>query len=517
MRTDEQTRTPASSQLEVRKTVTVLFSDLVDSTALGSALDPEALRRLMSRYFEEMSAVLIRHGGTVEKYIGDAIMAVFGIPVVREDDALRALRAASEMRDRLVVLNEEVERIWGVRIATRTGVNSGEVVAGDGADGHLFATGEAVNVAKRLEEVAQSEEILIGEVTARLAGHDVRLEPTGPRKAKHGVRMDALRLVEVLPGAPGRALRFDSPLVGRERQLGSLVSAFTNAVTDRTCHLFTVLGTAGVGKSRLVEEFVRGLGADVRVLRGRCLPYGAGIAYWPVAEVVRDAVGGGPHGDDRQWVETIAAQVEGEPKAELIAERVAQALGLGGPSRGGESRVPLRRPGGNEDTFWALRKFFEAIARRQPLVVVFDDVHWGETTFLDLVEHIADFSRDAPMLLLCIGRPELLDERRGWGGGKLNATSILLEALSDGDCRQLIANLLDHASLPAEVENRIAAATGGNPFFTEELLAMLIDDELLTRRDGHWIASHDLSELPVPPTINALLAGHLERLPEDEQ
>jgi predicted ATPase/class 3 adenylate cyclase len=505
MSADEKTRTSPAPVPEVRKTVTVLFSDLVDSTNLGRGLDPEALRRRMSRYFEEMSAVLNRHGGTVEKYIGDAIMAVFGIPVVHEDDALRAVRAAAEMRDQLVRLNDEVERLWRVRISARIGVNTGEVIAGDPSQGHLFATGEAVNAAKRLEEVAESGEILIGEATRRLVRDDARVEPVGQRVAKDGQGIGAFRLVEVLPDAPGRALRLDSPLVGRERQLGSLFAAFTNAATDRACHLFTVLGSAGVGKSRLVQEFIDGLDVDVTILRGRCLPYGEGITYWPVAEVVREACGGGQGAADH-WVETITAQLPDEPKAELIAERVAQTLGLGGPSRGGKS----------EDTFWALRKLFEALARRQPLVVVFDDVHWGEPTFLDLVEHIADFSRDVPLLLLCIGRPELLDERAGWGGGKLNATSILLEGLSEAESRQLIANLLDRAALPADAEKRIAAAAGGNPLFTEELVATLIEDELLRREDGHWVVAGDFSTLPVPPTIHALLAGHLERLPDEE-
>jgi class 3 adenylate cyclase/tetratricopeptide (TPR) repeat protein len=489
---------------EVRKTVTVLFSDLVDSTHLGRRLDPEALRRLMSRYFEEMRAVLERHGGKVEKYIGDAVMAAFGAPLLHEDDALRAVRAAAEMRERLEDLNPELERVWGVRLAARFGVNTGEVIVGDATQDHLFVTGEAVIAAKRLEEVAEASEILIGETTQRLVRDAVRMERVGQRTSKGGEAVGAFRVVEVLADTAGRARRFDSPLVGRGRQLASLRTAFTNVVTDRACHLFTVLGSAGVGKSRLVEEFVGALGDDATVLRGRCLPYGEGITYWPVAEVMREAVGVGAQETAKQWLATIVAQLEGEPKAELIAERVADALGLAAPS------------GKSEETFWAVRKLFEALARRGALVVVFDDLQWAEQTLLDLVEHLADFSRDVPLLILCIARPELLDERPGWGGGKLNASSILLEPLNNDQCRQLIANLVDQP-LREDVGAKIAVAAEGSPLFAEELLAMLIDDELLMREGGQWISSDDLSELPVPPTIHALLAARLERLPDDER
>ena len=259
-----------------------------------------------------------------------------------------------------------------------------------------------------------------------------------------------------------------------------------------------------MGKSRLVQEFVESLGNEVTVLRGRCLPYGEGITYWPLAEVVKDVARAGGQDPGEQSV-AIAARLAGEEKAELIAERIAAALGLGVP-RGGTS----------EETFWAVRKLFEALARTGPLVVVFDDVHWAEPTFLDLVEHIALYSRDVPILLICIARPELLDTRPDWGGGKLNATSILLEPLSDEESRQLISNLLDRAPLPSDAESRIAEAVEGNALFAEEMVAMLIDDQLLTREDDHWVVSSDLSDLPVPSSIQALLAARVEGLPADQ-
>ncbi|HEY6778444.1 MAG TPA: BTAD domain-containing putative transcriptional regulator, partial [Thermoleophilaceae bacterium] len=491
---------------EMRKTVTVLFSSVGASTPQGRTLDPEARRRVMLRYFGDVRAVLERHGGTVETYPGDAVMAVFGVPSLHEDDALRAVRAASEMRDALPMLGDELERAFGVRPIARVGVGTGEVIATHPDADQPLATGEAVTFAKRLEELAGAGEILIDEKTHRLVRGCVRAEPAGDQTTRSGESLAALRLVEVRPDAPGRASRLESPLVDRERQLAALTSSFTAAVSDRACHLVTVLGAAGVGKSRLIQEFIDGLGDEGSVLRGRCLPYGEGITYWPLAEVVSDMTGAGGHGPAEQSLPAIAEELAEEPKADLIVAGVAEALGISG-SKGGPS----------EKIFWSVRRLFEAVARRQPLVVVFDDLQWGEPTFLDLVEHVADLSRDAPIVVLCMARPELLDTRPGWGGGKLNATSILLEPLTEDETRELIANLLSRETLPRPAGARIAEATEGNPLFAEELLAMLIDEGLLRRADGHWTASEELAELPVPPTIHALLAARLEALPDDER
>ena len=285
-----------------------------------------------------------------------------------------------------------------------------------------------------------------------------------------------------------------------------LETALSNVVRDRACHLLTVLGGAGVGKSRLVWEFAGGFAGDVTVLRGRCLPYGEGITYWPLAEIVREITRAEGRDPGEQSASAIAARLAGEEKAELIVERLGNALGLGGA--GGAT---------SEETFWAVRRLFEALARAGPLVIVVDDLHWAESTFLDLIEHVAKFSRDFPILLVCIARPELLDTRPGWGGDKLKATSIFLEPLSEAECRELISNLLDRAPLPPAAESRIAGAAEGNPLFAEELVAMLVDDALLTREGDHWVASSDLSELPVPSTIHALLAARLEGLPADER
>ena len=278
-----------SAPQELRKTVTVVFCDVTGSTAMGERLDPESLRRVMSRYFAEMRAALERHGGTVEKFIGDAVMAVFGVPAIHEDDALRAVRAAAEMREALRVLNKELERDHGVSLVVRIGVNTGEVVAGDRSDS--LVTGDAVNVAARLEQAAEPGTVLIGEETFRLVRDAVAVEPIPPFEVKgKSEPLVAFRVVEVTAGVAGLARRLDSPMVGREREFARLRQTFEAAIADRSCQLFTILGTPGVGKSRLVGEFLGSLGAAT-VLRGRCLPYGEGITFFPVGEVVKEAAG----------------------------------------------------------------------------------------------------------------------------------------------------------------------------------------------------------------------------------
>jgi class 3 adenylate cyclase len=434
---------------EVRKTVTVLFCDVTGSTAMGERLDPESTRRVMGRYFESMRAAIERHGGTVEKFIGDAVMAVFGIPVVHEDDALRAVRAATDMRRALDELNDELERDWGVRIESRIGVNTGEVVAGEGDS---LATGDAVNVAARLEQRAAPGETLLGEATYRLVRGAVTAEAIEPVVAKgKSEPVPAFRLTGLVEGAEFIARRLDSPLVGRENELAQLQRAFDHAVSERVAYQFTLLGPAGIGKSRLVRELHDRV--DARLLAGRCLPYGEGITYWPLAEIA-----------------PLASELDFDANRDEIALQT--------------------------------RRILERLARERPLIVVFDDLQWAEPTFLDLIDHVSDLARDAPMLLLCVARPELLDARPGWGGGKLNATTMLLEALSADEAAQLVDNLLQREN--AEMRTRITAAAEGNPLYLEEMLAMVLEN------DGN-------GGVAVPPTIQALLAARLDRLAADER
>jgi len=436
---------------EMRKTVTVLFCDVTGSTALGEQLDPESLRRTMGRYFEEIRRIVERHGGTVEKFIGDAAMAVFGIPVAREDDALRAVRAASEISDRIGSLGDEL----GVALSFRTGVNTGKVVAGEG---ETLVTGDAVNVAARLEQAARPGDVLIGAATLALVRDAVVVDAVEPLELK-GKRdlVVAYRLVSVDPAAEAFARRLDSPLVGRVRERARLTGDFELAVAERACHLFTLLGPAGVGKSRLVAEFLSDVEDGADVLRARCLHYGEDITYWPLVEIL------------------LAVGVEPD-----------SVIGTS----------PM-------DTQLAFRKLLESRAAQRPQIVVLDDIQWAEEVFLDLIEHIADWSRDAPIFLLCVARPDLFELRPGWSGGKLNATTIQLEPLSADECGRLIDELAGAVELDPDVRRRILAAADGNPLFLEEMLAMVSED------GG--------SEIVVPPTIQALLQARLDRLGADER
>jgi class 3 adenylate cyclase/tetratricopeptide (TPR) repeat protein len=494
---------------ETRRRVTVLFTDVAGSTTIGEQLDPEALREVMQRYFDAMRVAVEHHEGTVEKFIGDAVMAVFGIPQLHEDDALRAVRAAFDMQAALATLNRDIHERWGVELAIRTGINTGEVVAGDATVGQTLATGDVVNTAARLEQAAQAGQILIGLETQRLVRNAVVLEEAPPMELKgKAAPVAAWRVTSVDPIKGGQERRMDSPMVGRDRQLRQLTDAAERTRVDRAPELVTVLGLAGVGKSRLVHEFLGQARGEATVIRGRCLPYGDAITYWPLSEAIR--AGAGIELDDsvERATERIQALAGDVPQASVIAQRVAGAIGL--ISDG--STVA-----GGQETFWAIRRLFEAIARRQPLVAVFDDVQWGTPTFLDLLEHITDWSRDAPMLLLAIARPELLEVRPTWGGGKLNATTLLLQPLEDAAVDEIISNLVGREPLPADLARKIEDAAEGNPFFVEELLSMLVDEGVLERNGDAYRVTRTLGEIAVPPTIELLLAARLDHLPADER
>ncbi len=465
---------------ESRKTVTIVFSDVTGSTALGEQTDPEVMRRIMERYFEEMRVVLERHGGTVEKFIGDAVMAVFGIPSVHEDDALRAVRAATEMRDRLGALNEEFERERSITIAVRTGVNTGEVVAGDPSDGQAFATGDAVNVAARLEQAAEPGEILIGPLTYELVREAVRTKATQPLELKgKSARIEAWRLVEVLPDTPAFTRRIDAPFVGRNEELARLGEAFESACSSETCQLVTVTGPPGIGKSRLVRELVASVGHDSRVVVGRCLPYGEGITYWPLSEIVHQVAGGDPRAGLRELLG------EGSDEA-LAAERLLGAIGA------------ADEPARTEEIFWATRVLFERMARNRPFIAVVDDIHWAEPTLLDLIEYLVGFAR-ARALIVCTARPELFDARPHWSRTEV----VELEPLGEQDATTLIDALLADADLSPAVRDRIRERAEGNPLFVEQMLA-------LASENGD-------TEVAVPATIQALLAARLDHLPDDER
>jgi predicted ATPase/class 3 adenylate cyclase len=459
-----------------RRTVTVLFADLADSTSLGERLDPEAVRAALGRWFNVAREVIEGHGGTVEKFVGDAVMAVFGVPRLHEDDAVRAVRAAAELRGALELLNDELQTELGFRLAIRIGVNTGEVVTGDGAG--TLVTGDAVNVAKRLEELASAHDVFVGEATEQLARSAGCFEPLGALPAKGKADpVRAWRLLSIKRVAAPFDRGLDIPLVGRRRELEQLHRAYGRAVHERTCHLFTLLGPAGIGKSRLASELFDDVDDEAAILVGRCLPYGEGITFWPLTEALQEI------GSD----DAIADLLTDTDDSELVLERLCGITG--------------RAQVGSQETFWAVRKVLEALAQRQPLVVCFEDIHWAEPTFLDLIEYLAGWVRDAPILLLCLARPEFLDERPSWLSGLENAASVTLPRLSPSDSEAL----LDALGAPGAARARIAEAAEGNPLYAEQMAAMVAEGGYT---DGLFT---------IPPTIHALLAARLDRLDARER
>ena len=436
------------------KIVTILFCDVTGSTALSEELDPEVLRGVMNRYFAELRGTIERHGGTVEKFIGDAVMAVFGIPRVREDDALRAVRAAAEIRERLPAVAAEA----GLALRFRTGVNTGGVFAGEG---ETLAVGHAVNVAARLEQAAQPGEILLGADTLSLVRDAVEVEALQPLAVKgKSEPLRAFRLLRMDPIAPGLARRLDRPLVGREGELAVLREVWGWTVERSDCYVCTILGAAGVGKSRLVAELLEVVGGAAGVLRARCAQYGQGFTFGPLIDALAPAGG--------------------------LAEPVVERL------RSGGAPIP-------EELFLDVRRLLESLARERPVILHIDDLQWAQPLLLDLLDHIAELSRSVPILLLCAARPEFVDKRRGWGAGARNSMTIRLGPLSAPECDVLLDQLGDR--LDPQTRAQVVAASDGNPLFLEEMAA-------LARESG---------TVRVPPSIHALLAARLEGLAREER
>jgi predicted ATPase/class 3 adenylate cyclase len=487
---------------EVRKTVTIVFCDLKGSTELGDRLDSEALREVLALYFSAMKPALERHGGTIEKYIGDAIMAVFGLPRMHEDDALRAVRATAMMREALEDLNVTLRAQFGVTLENRTGVNTGEVVTGDTGDSQRLATGDTVNVAARLEQAAPAGEVMIGESTYRLVRDAVEVVPVEPLELKGKPEpVPAYRLLSVTAAATsaGPASR---PLVGRAREIAALDADFRRSVAGPEGRLVTLFGEAGVGKSRLIDEFVTSLDDKATVLRGRCLSYGDGITFFPLAEVLRQAAGIVPE-DSEEDARIKLKSCFGEELADATS-RIESGIGLSQDLYG------------KDELFWGIRSVLEELARRRPLVVVFDDIHWAEPTFLDLIEDILDASLGVPLLLVCSARHELREDRPGFAAGRRTATQIDLAELSLTESGRVVRNLLGEASLPTPLEQRILGLAEGNPLFIEQMLSMLIDDGRLREQAGRWVFSGPADFVSVPGNVSSLLGARLDRLGSTE-
>ncbi len=461
-----------------RKLATVMFVDLVSSTELVADADPEVVRRKVSRFFDQVSHCIVTHGGTVEKFAGDAVMAAFGVPFTHEDDAERAVRSA------LVTL----ERVAELGLQARIGIEAGEVVTEDDRQS-TFATGEAVNLAARLQQVAEPGEILIGPGAASLVRGRIELTQVGPLELR-GWREPVAAHRVVCASEPGASIGgLKSPLVGRETELELLENTFARAVRDRRASLFTVYGDPGVGKSRLAREFVAGV-EGATVLIGRCLPYGEGVTYWPIGEMVKASAGitdDDPLDDAQQKLREYCEDEE-------VADLLGLAVGVLEAVEGERSQ---------QEIAWAVRAWAEQLAQAQPLVLVFEDVHWGEEPLLELIEHLAATVREAPLLLVCVARRELLEIHPSWGGGRVRAIAIELEPLQPEESARLVEALSADLELPIDTAT-VLAKTEGNPLFVEETIRMLAERPRAgTER--------------IPDTLQALIAARIDRLPGPER
>jgi class 3 adenylate cyclase/tetratricopeptide (TPR) repeat protein len=480
----------ATEEVAERKLATILFADLVGSTALGASQDPERTRALLDRFFEAMAAEIESAGGTVEKFAGDAVMAVFGAPAAHEDDAERALHAALAMRRKL-------EELFGDSVALRIGVNTGEVVVGRAREGSSFVSGDAVNVAARLEQAAEAGAILVGDRTAAAArgafefGEPALVEAKGkPEGVSARQLLRALTLMR-----PRGVAGLRSAFVGRARELTSLQDAYRDTVESARPRLVTILGDPGVGKTRLVREFWRWLGEQSpEPLRrtGRCLSYGQATTYWPLGEVLR---------------EHLALLESDPPEAQIRRLGERSILGL---TLGLDVASDLHPLAARDRLHQAWVEFSEELVADGPAVLFVEDLHWAEEPLLDLLERLAE-DVQGPLLVLGTARPELMELRRGWGGLRSVGTLVELQPLSKVEAGRLLDELLA-AELPEPLKSLLVNKAEGNPFFVEELIGTLVDRGVLQREDGRWKAGELPRGFDVPDTIRSVLAARIDLL-----
>jgi class 3 adenylate cyclase/tetratricopeptide (TPR) repeat protein len=491
--------TPGTS--EERKVVTVLFADLVGFTSRSEQLDPEDVRALLSPYYARLRSQLEAFGGTVEKFIGDAVMALFGAPVAHEDDPERAVRAALAIRDS--VLDD------GADLQLRIAVNTGEALVALGAranQGEGMASGDVVNTTARLQTAAPVNGILVGEMTYRATSHVIEYRQAEPVSAKgKALPVPAWEAVEARSRFGVDLARVSrAPLAGRRQELAVLTDALARMRRERSAQLVTLVSVPGMGKSRLVAELFRVVDADPTDLivwrQGRSLPYGDGVTFWALAEMVKAQSGiletDTPAEADTKLHSAVAAVLEDDADARWVEDRLRPLVGIVGNEGGGGDR--------REEAFAAWRRFFEAIGERDPAVLVFEDLHWADDNLLDFIEHLIDWTRGVPLLLVCTARPELFERRATWGGGTRNSTTLWLTPLSEDDTAQLIGNLSQRPLMPVETQETLLARAGGNPLYAEQYVRML--DE-----------RGDAAESTIPETVQGIIAARLDALTPEEK
>ncbi len=458
-----------------RKLATVMFVDIVGSSALVAQSDPEVARRRIDRFFESVSDCVTQHGGKVEKFAGDAVLAAFGIPQAHEDDAERALRAACAV---LVAVD-------ALGLQVRIGIESGEVVVDDVES--TFATGDAVNIAARLQQSAEPNEIRIGPATQRLTLGVVELGDLGPLTLEgRDEPVWAWKVERVVEGRPGRP-GLEAPFVGREAEFELMQNTYTRALRDRRAHLITIYGDPGIGKTRLAREFIDSI-EDATVLTGRALPYGESVTYWPLAEMVKESSG---IADDDPLDVAIEKLRQCCP-AEAVADLLGIGIGLLEAVHGERSQNEIA---------WAARAFVERLAEVRPLVLVFEDIHWAEEPLLELIEHLTEWVRETPLLIVCLARLDLLEVRPEWAGGRVRSMAVELEPLGATDGEALVDALLRERNVDPELTRAVLDKSEGNPLYVEETVRMLAEQG----RNG--------STARIPDTLQALIAARIDRLP----
>jgi class 3 adenylate cyclase/tetratricopeptide (TPR) repeat protein len=516
LRDDARRAAGATDDRQERRVVTVLFADLAGSTALGERLDPEDVRELQGELFELINAEVERFGGTTEKFAGDAVLAVFGIPQAHEDDPERAVRAALAVRESFVSFTERVHGRHGADVGLRIGVNTGEVVAGReaAARGELMVSGDAVNVAARLQQHAEPGEVLVGQRTQAATSRTISYREHEPLEAK-GKSAPVAAWVAAAAGeqepAPRGIAGLSAPLVGRDEELAILSAVAARVERERAPQLVTLFGPAGVGKSRLLAELVERLPA-ARLVKGRCLPYGEGITFWPLAEAAKAHAGILDTDPAEVALAKLRAAIESvvpEDQVERVLEAATWTIGFalpGASAAGTDPHEALRRL----QDGWT--RYVAALGREQLTVVAVEDVHWASSALVDLLEQLAESLSDTRVLLLCTARIELLEARPMWGAGKQNATSLSLAPLSQADSAHLMSSLLGEVQVPDDVRERVLASAEGNPFYLEEMLNMLIEEGALERQNGGWVSTDRLADVSIPDSVHGVIAARIDLL-----